>query len=584
MSRLLTFLLFVLPFVVPAQDKMRHVEAGNAREEQGYLAAALGEYRQGMPLPAAMNGVASIEVVNGNYDSVLYFLKESRALDDSPKNLLRNYQVEAKYWQAQNENDRALSLLQQARDLAISLNDVRSHAIIESSIGTIYFGHDLMQIARGSYMGSNTLCDSSQHADIIARNYARIANTYMVDGNDEKAKQYLNRAKKIADLSTNLPLRSYVLSSMAIILFNEGRYDECIAFMEEPILIKRKLGQARQLQNDLLNISETYMMVKDYGNSRKALDEGMSIAKSLDDIVYLKYFHERASALDSVTGNYQGAYTNLRLAMMYKDSAFSAQKARDLNEIQQRYEAEQKEKIIAEKEVALSLTLGSSIIAILLLFLVLIIVRARNRRQRNQLRLQTIVKTQEEVQHRIARDLHDGLVQVLGAAKVVLQSVGPASDRDAIQKQIHNACSILDEAVNETRAISHQVLPYSLLKNGLVPALEDLFATSLSSSRFEHDDINVNEDVSINIYRIAQELVNNVQKHAPSADVTVKLKQADEKVRFCFSDSGPGFDASRSSNGAGLINIGTRVNLVNGSLTVSSSANEGTTIEVIIPL
>jgi signal transduction histidine kinase len=362
--------------------------------------------------------------------------------------------------------------------------------------------------------------------------------------------------------------------------------------MQEPIRIRRQLGQLRQLQNDLLNISETYTMAKDYPNAQKSLDEGMSISKALKDMVYLKYFYERASVLDSIRGNYKGAYANLKLAMQYKDSTFSAENLRDVKDIQQKYEAEQKEKIIAEKELEIeqhkvdqALTIASSIITILVLVMVIIIVRARNRRQQNQVRLQTIVKTQEEVQQRIARDLHDGLVQTLGAAKMSLQAVSPSSDNETIQKQIQNASSIIDEAVRETRSISHQVLPYPILRDGVVTALEDLFARSLPSYEFDHSlfKINASEEIAVNIYRIAQELVNNVLKHTPSAHVSVELEHAINEIRLYFSDSGPGFDAAGTFKGTGLRNIRTRAEMMNGFVIISSGANAGTTVEVIIP-
>jgi signal transduction histidine kinase len=593
MSQLLVFLLLIAPLATLGQDQKEHVAAGKVKEDEGYLEAALQEYKKGLPLPDALNGVASINATIGNYDSVLFLLDRSRSLDSSSGNLVKNYQVEAKYWQAQNEYDQALSLLQRALDLCEE-NDVRSRATILSSMGSIYFSHEPdMKVATDLYERSIALCDSSAYANILARNYTRLANSYMVTGDGAKAKHYLDRAKKIADISGNLPLRAYVLSSMALLLYDEGRYEECIAFMQEPIRIKRELGQTRQLQNDLLNISETYMMVKDYSNAQKALDEGMSVSKSLKDIVYMKYFYERASALDSARGNYKGALTNLRLAMKYRDSTFSLDHLRDVKDIQQKYEAEQKEKVITAKEleieqrkVDLAVILGSSIITILLLLMVLITVRARNRRQQNQVRLQTIVKTQEEVQQRIARDLHDGLVQTLGAAKMSLQSLSPTSDHEAVQKQVRHASITLDEAVNETRSIAHQILPYSLLKDGLVSALEDIFARSLRSYDFDHSlfKARVNEEIAINIYRIIQELVNNVLKHAPSAHVTVELENALSELRLYFSDNGPGFDASGNLKGAGLRNINTRAEMMNGFVMVTSAPQSGTTVEVIIPL
>ncbi|MEJ0032549.1 MAG: histidine kinase [Bacteroidota bacterium] len=590
MSRFLTlFLCIVVKFAI-AQD---YVTNGTIKEEEGYLEAALKEYKKGLPLPAALNGVASIEVAVGNYDSILFFLGQSRSLDSTSTNLVKNYQVEAKYWQVKNDYDKALGFLQRALDLAVSLKDVRSQAIILSNMGNLYFSHEPDQkIVRSFFERSIALCDSSADANILARNYARLANSHFVSGDVDKAKQYLERAKKITDLSGNLPLRAYVLSTIAINLFDEGKYRECIEFMKEPIRIRRELGQLRQLQNDLLNLSETYMMVKDYSNSQKAVDEGMSISSSLKDVIYLKYFYERASALDSAQGNYKGAFKNYRLSIKYKDSAFSAQQLKDVKDIQQKYEAEQKEKIIAEKELEieqnkyqLATVAGLAITAILSLVVVFLTKRAKSRRRQTQLRLQTIIKTQEDVQQRIARDLHDGIVQILGAAKMSLQAVGPTTDQSAVQKHIRNASNIMDEAINETRSVSHEILPYSLIKDGLVSAFEDLFARSLPSYKFDHSmfSIHVNNDKTIHIYRIVQELVNNVKKHAPSAHAIIVLISDSATIKLYFSDNGPGFEGS-ASDGVGLINIQTRTDLMNGIFKITSRVNAGTKIEVIIPL
>lgn len=608
----LATLSFVLSRIALAQspadsEAMLHVQAGLAREEEGYLAKALDEYKKGRQQSrsakseaAALNGLASVMVTTGDYDSVLSFIAKSRSLDSTATNLVINYQAEAKYWQAKNQYDQALTSLQLAFDHAEKTKDIRNKAIILSSIGSIYFSHEPDKtVARDYFLRSNALCDSSIHYNIIARNYGRLANTAMASADNAKGRYYLNRAKKITDLSDNLLVRSYILSSFAILLFEEGKYTEVIEMMKEPIRIRRELGQMRQLQNDLLNISETYMMVKMYDKAQEALTEGGDISRELNDIVYLKYFYERASMLDSLRGNYRGAYSNLKKAMAYKDSSFSRERLRDVRDIQEKYEAEQKEKTIAEKELEIehqkyrqAVTLGASVISVLILIVVLVIIRARSRQklqnereQQNHLRLQTIVKTQEEVQQRIARDLHDGLVQVLGAAKMSLQSVSSDSDKAVLQKHIRNASDIVDEAVTEARSISHQILPYSLLRDGLVAALEDLFARGLTSFQFDHDEtINASEQVAINIYRIAQELVNNVQKHAASAQATISLKTIENSIRFTFIDNGPGYDTSRITNGAGLSNMSTRAELIGGFIETHSAIGKGTKTELTVPV
>lgn len=592
MTRLLTIFTLIAASLCALAQERDHIIAGRAFEEAGYLEKALTEYTaaKSSAKSAALNGIASVFSATGKYDSVISFLEQSRALDPSPENLVINYQVEANYRKAKNQYDQALESLQLARGYAEKLNDKKNLALILSNMGSIYFSHQPdKNVAREYILKSNSLIDSSIHYNILARNYGRLANVAMAVDDEPTAKKYLDKAYKIVQLSDNLPVRAYVIGSMAILASGEDRMEESIRYLQESIRIKRELDQRRALQNDLLNISEAYMQVKDYGNAERSLKEVGEIARSLKDNVYLKYYYERASMLDSLKGNYKGAYSNYKLAMQYKDSTFSAQHFRDVREIQEKYEAEQREKTIAEKELEIEqqkyrqvVILGTSAVGILVFVVVLIVYRARSKKQQNDLRLHTIVKTQEEVQQRIARDLHDGLVQVLGAAKMSLQAIGPDTEMSVLQKQIRNTSEIIDEAVTEARTISHEVLPYSLLKDGLVSALEELFSRSLSSYEFEHSKIGINEDEAINIYRIAQELVNNVKKYAESAHVSVSLKENSEHIRFLFIDNGPGFDINTVAKGAGLSNIATRAELIGATISIKSEVGRGTITELIL--
>jgi two-component system NarL family sensor kinase len=585
--------------------------SGAIKEEDGYLSEALKDYETGYEMAvqkhvtiakaACLNGRASILNAIGKYDSVLSYLEQSRMLDPSKTNLVINLQVEGRYWQTQNQYDKALEKLQLAHDYAAELKDQRNLAIILSSIGSIYFSHNPdMSNALGFYERSNAQCDSSTHANILARNYGRIANAYMVTGDLPKAEESLRKALKIVNVTGNLPVRAYILSSWATYYGEVGKFEDAIEMTEEPIRIRRELGQTRPLQNDLLNVAEMYMMVKKFSKAKLALQEGLQISRSLHDIVYMKYFYDRQSMLDSLTGNYQGAYSNLKLSMAYKDSTFSAQQLRDVREIQEKYESEQNKKIIAEKELQIeqqkyqaALITGAFVIAILILIVATIVIRgkskqklAREREQQHHLRLQTIVQTQEEVQQRIARDLHDGLVQVLGAAKMSLQSAGPESDKSTLKERMVNASEIIDEAVAEARTISHELLPYALIKGGLVTAFEELFSRSLASYSFVHDEQMppVSEIRSVNIYRIVQELVNNFQKHSGATSASISLRVSERKLHLIFADNGRGSNSSVPMTGAGLSNMSTRAELLGGSVVTRSIVGKGTSTELIVPL
>jgi two-component system, NarL family, sensor kinase len=590
-----------------AETGRAYLVLGDLEEEEGYIALALGAYRKSRTIVAGplrartLKGIANCLTAMGSYDSVLWYLGESLKLDPSPKNQVMIHLATAQYWLSQNLHDKSLPHWQQAYDKASDLKDRKLMALGLGGMARIYFNQDTdMNVVLDYLRRVIALCDSSRHANIIAQSYGRMANACMVMGKGKEAARYLERAKKITDLSGNLPVRSYVLASLAILRAGDGDINGSVQFAEEAILIKRKLGQRRQLQNDLLNISETYALLKKYDKAREALTEGTAISRALGDVAYLQYFYERASLLDSLTGNYRGAYSNLKRSIFYQDSAQSLKRFKAVEEVREQYEAGQKEKTIAEKEVVIqrqkyqqAVIAGVSVVTVLVLVVILIVLRNRHRvrlqrekQQQDRVRLQTIVHTQEEVQQSIARDIHDGLVQVLGAAKMSLEAVDLNSDRSLMVSRIKEASRIMDEACAEARNISHQILPYSLMKDGLVPALEELLRKSLVQYEFkaQAELKRLKGDLEINLYRIAQELVNNIVKHAEASFVVVDLARHNGSLMLSFRDNGKGFDQTSQQQGAGFINIMTRAELVGGKALIESNPGKGTLVQLTIPL
>ncbi|PZR37882.1 MAG: hypothetical protein DI538_11105 [Azospira oryzae] len=581
---------------------------GETEETEGYSSAALNAYRKSknssvqLSLPIitakALRGEASVLISLGQYDSVQYYLDESLRLDTSAENQLLNQLVTGRYWNSQNKYDQTLIAYQKALDHARALKNKKYIVMAMAGMAGVYFGQDkTMDRTRNVFEEANALIDSSRYANLLARNYGRLANVYMVMGKPDEAEKYLKRASVITDLSGNLPVRGYILSSLATLMAERGKFTEAIQYAEEPIRIKRELGQYRQLQNDLLNISEWYLILKQYDQARHSIHEGMATSTTLKDVVYLHYFYDRSARLDSITGDFKSAYTNLKKANIFKDSVFSLQRTKAVEEISRKYEAEQKEKVIAEKELVIQqqkyhqiVIIGTAAIIVLILVVILIVIRSRHsarlqseKQKQDYLRLQTIVHTQEEVQQSIARDIHDGLVQVLGAAKMSLQAVNIDGDKKLIHHRIKEASQIMDQACNEARTISHQLLPYSLMKDGLVAALEELFAKSLANYHFNKsgDTSPIQEDICINIYRIAQELVNNIVKHAEAEQVNAEWVTGDEEWTLTISDNGKGFDV-HSHPGVGLTNIQTRAELIGGVIKMDSQPGKGTWVQLAI--
>lgn len=585
--------------------------AGELKDEQGFALQSMTHYKKCRLMAirhktfkeeaAADIGIANELIALGNHDSVLFYIGQSRRRDSTVRNLAITDIVAGRYWLEENRLDKAFSNFRLGYEMASNAADKKLMALAVTGMGSVFFRQEPdMKSALEYFRKAIALCDSSKHFNIIARNYIRIANAYLVLGNDKEAAQYMARAKTIVDLSGNLSLRSYCLSSMAILNGGEGDTKDAIKLVGESIRIKYSLGDYRQVQNDLLNLAEWLMSLKNNQIAEEKVKEGISNSKRLKDVVYLHYFYEQLAHLDSLAGRYRDAYAHLRQSAIYKDSVLSLQRIRAVAEVKEKYETEQKEKAIVEKEVIIeqqkyrqAIIVGASLAALLIMSVIVIVIRNNQnsriqseKQRQNHIRLQAIVQTQEEVQQSIARDLHDGLIQILGAAKMSLESATAESDNGSNLDRIRKASTILDEACSETRNISQQLLPYSLIRDGLIPALRELVHTSFITYKF-HEAASltrVSSDIEMSVYRIAQELVNNTVKHANASSVMISLEITAAQLTFLFQDDGQGFDPAQSRQGAGLTNMQTRAELMGGRLSITSKPGEGTSVELLVPL
>ena len=581
---------------------------GEIYEIDGFNERALEYFRKAYVLATeqevkarAATGIANALITAGSFDSVTYYIDASLRLDKNLRNETLNKLALGRIWQSKNIIEKSLHEWQSARELAKQLGDSRLQAMALAGMSSALFSYDPgMKRVMQFLTESNSLCDSVKHANILARNFVRLANAFMVLGDTKQAERFLNRAKPIMELTDNPSLKSYVLSSFAILKSEQGDIESALAYSREPLRIKRQLGQLKQVQNDLLNISEWQTELKQYQQAKMTMEDGIETSKSLGDFVYLGYFYSRISTLDSITGNYPSAYSNLRRSIFYKDSAESLKRFRAVEEVREKYESEQKEKLLAEQEVEIERQkllqvsfIAAAFIVILLLVVLIIVLKSRHRKklqeekeEQYRLQLEAIIQTQEDVQQSIARDLHDGLVQIIGAAKMSLESVGSDTDKSITLTRISNASRIMDDAVLEARNISHQILPYSLLKGGLEAALEELLSRSFQQFTFKrlNTELSLHEDVTINVYRITQELVNNVIKHSEASHVELSLSVNPTSLTLLFQDDGKGFDWAKNKNGVGLTNIKTRTEFIRGHVEIDSHPGTGTRVKLTVPI
>ncbi|GAB2526114.1 tetratricopeptide repeat-containing sensor histidine kinase [Spirosoma aerophilum] len=201
--------------------------------------------------------------------------------------------------------------------------------------------------------------------------------------------------------------------------------------------------------------------------------------------------------------------------------------------------------------------------------------------------LRAMIEGQEGERSRIARDLHDGLGIQLSRIKLFVeahQEQLPLSVKEPLNQ-------FLDEACTETRLISNNLRPYALSTFGLIPALEDLVQklnlVNQTKLVLEHygEVPSLDDESSVMLYRVVQELLNNALKHANAQTITVQLMASDETTLISVDDDGKGGDfENMPARGNGIANIKSRIAYLGGQVMWQSEEGKGTSVMISLPV
>jgi PAS domain S-box-containing protein len=205
-----------------------------------------------------------------------------------------------------------------------------------------------------------------------------------------------------------------------------------------------------------------------------------------------------------------------------------------------------------------------------------------------------LITAQEEERKRIARDLHDDLNQRMALLSIELEQVGQmiGANNGEMAQRIKDVQLKAVEISTEIHRMSYRLHPAKLDHLGLMPALKG-FCEELSKSRgvnikFQHEGFpaDLPTNITLCIFRIAQEGLQNAVKHSGSVDMKVSLIKSDKDLALMISDEGCGFDMSseKMRKGLGFISMRERLRLVEGQLKVQSNPSKGTQINISIPL
>lgn len=435
---------------------------------------------------------------------------------------------------------------------------------------------------------------------------------YEMMGDYAAAIKSYRKAETIALNNQNDIGLSYIYNNLSGVYLLKDMNDSVIYYFEKSTAIRRALNDIQGLAINHNNLGEYYLSTGELDSANSQFNLALDLNKSIGFLDLEKHIYSQLFELHKQKGNLDTAIYYLEKSNGIRDSLLSSEKLKALSEMEVRYETEKVEKEFLkeqQKRTDAELTIsnrnnwifgiaGISLVTILASILFV----QRKKRLANEERNRAVLKEKErgmaavfdateKERQRIAKDLHDSVGQQMSGLKMAWETITlelKTKDPENADK-LNELSLVLDQAADEVREISHQMMPKTLEEFGLPLALKEMLDKSLKFSKIEHEfeEFNIqgrfDNRIELSLYRISQELVNNVIKHSGASKLSLQLFQNQNQLILIVEDNGAGFKTEHQE-GHGLLNIKSRLNTINGLVNYEATTETGTIATVRVNL
>jgi signal transduction histidine kinase len=510
---------------------------------------------------------------NDRKDALTFFYKAIK-INKSLKNydgLVVNYNNLANYYVSE-DTKLALKYYQEAQKLLPVRKRDKKSAVINMNIGTIFSLNDpeFFNYDSAIYYFLNSL----------------------------ESFKAINDSAKLSSLYNNLGILYETKENLKAALDN----------YEKSINIKVALKDTSEIAKTGMNIGNIFLKQKKYKESLEQYEKSLELAEYLGDPYRKMNLYSNMVKAKMAIGAVEEASVLFQEFNHLRDSLYDREKMQEVKNLETKYETELKEAEIREQQLAIAeknfqknLFLGLSIALVLLIISTIWFFLQKqdylkklkneeisNMKTEQELKeLNAMMHGQEEERNRIASDLHDRLGARLSSIKLLFQSEQNETASKLKGKLLDN----INEAIKETREISHNLSTDMLTRFGLETALKDMVRTINEAEKIKAElaiyglQARLPLEVERNIYHIALELINNTIKHAEAESITLQISQAEEEINVFYEDDGKGFDVQNVvDSGMGMRSIYARVNTISGAVYFNSKPGKGINVVMTIPV
>lgn len=491
--------------------------------------------------------------------------------------------------------------------LASKAPDKEKLVILYNNIGTAYYC--LKQYDKAvPYLQKAQGIAIKEHLDReLTSTYLSFACIYIEKEQIDTALQYL---KKIETLSAKLPVdkkeqREYLYGAIYI---KQNQSEKAIPHFQEALALNCD-NNVRNKVGNLCGLGAAYINTGQYAKAAYCLEESYtaSVYYGIGGTNLINIYQNLAEVYDSLR-DYKKAYRYKSLLASLQDSLNKMENARSLNKMETQYLGAQKDKQITAKQLQLlraqeglrkkNIWIGG-IVAGALILLVLVIVlyqkqrlhlhKAKTVKQEQQVRqLKAVIEGEEKERSRIGRQLHDDIMVQLSIVKMSMEALPLQYPGIRQEESYSNIVQQLSYTAQKLRQTAHNLMPDTLLEDGLVPAIryfcKNVAQMTAIRINFQHygDIPRLPSDTETSIYRIVQELVQNVIKHAAAANTLVQLNYRKKILSITVEDDGRGMasGATVTTNKMGLKSVRNRLKALNGSIDIHQCTPHGTSVNI----
>jgi signal transduction histidine kinase len=434
-----------------------------------------------------------------------------------------------------------------------------------------------------------------------------------------EAGSYIQPLLDIADRTADYNLASDAYSTVATYYYYNKQYAASLPYLKKALAKAETMQDQFQLSRHNKSIGSTYLRMNELANSKKYFDLALAQAKKANSkkglmdatLAFSEYFEK--------VRNYRTALALLRQHLELKDSIEDTKTRNYARYLESKYESEKKEKeILRLKQVQEQKDFDirrrdmyiAIVIGLILALAVIVLLLRRNYRSRQHLAeqqvilqeekianmerfqqvasLQSMINGQETERTRMARDLHDGLGGLFSTVKMHFSALRHEVEDLRDNTLYKKTFELVDSAGEELRKIAHNMMPEVLMKLGLLEALKD-FCSSINAGRLLHISLQtygmeqpLGNSTEVMLYRIVQELVNNIIKHASATEAIIQFNREGARLNITVEDNGRGFDTREAEERRhmGIETVKSRVNYLNGHFSIESRKDTGTTVMI----